>query len=97
MTVVVIAHRLSTIRDADKIVVVKDGVKVEEGNHNKLLEEHPSGIYARLVELDAATQTNEEEDDAELEDSPQPTLAKKSSVRRAGSMNVSQAETRKLD
>jgi hypothetical protein len=49
------------------------------------------------VELDAATQTNEEDDDAELEDSPQPTLAKKSSVRRAGSMNVSQAETRKLD
>lgn len=33
LTVIVIAHRLSTVRDADKIVVIKDGVKEEEGNH----------------------------------------------------------------
>jgi ABC-type multidrug transport system fused ATPase/permease subunit len=55
LTVVVIAHRLSTIRDADKIVVIKDGVKMEEGNHEHLLKEYPTGIYNRLVELDAAS------------------------------------------
>jgi len=32
-TTVVIAHRLSTIRDADKIIVLQCGEKVEEGSH----------------------------------------------------------------
>ena len=36
-TVITIAHRLSTIRDADKIVVLKDGVVAEEGTHDELL------------------------------------------------------------
>jgi ABC-type transport system involved in Fe-S cluster assembly fused permease/ATPase subunit len=33
VSVIIIAHRLSTIIDADKIIVLKDGVKTEEGNH----------------------------------------------------------------
>ena len=33
VTVIVIAHRLSTIKDADKILVIKDGVLIEQGNH----------------------------------------------------------------
>jgi len=37
MTTLVIAHRLSTIRDADKIVVLKNGVLTEMGNHEELL------------------------------------------------------------
>ena len=37
ITILVIAHRLSTIRDADKIVVIKNGVLAEEGNHEGLL------------------------------------------------------------
>lgn len=42
----VIAHRLSTIRDADLILVMKDGDIVEMGNHRELLERE--GFYAEL-------------------------------------------------
>lgn len=42
----VIAHRLSTIRDADLILVMKDGDIVEQGNHNELLKKN--GFYASL-------------------------------------------------
>ena len=42
----VIAHRLSTIRDADTIIVMKDGDIVELGNHESLLEK--DGFYASL-------------------------------------------------
>jgi len=51
VTVLVIAHRLTTIRDADKIVVLKAGEKVEEGSHDYLLENFKDGIYAHLIEL----------------------------------------------
>ncbi|PNB45767.1 multidrug ABC transporter ATP-binding protein, partial [Pseudomonas sp. GW456-E7] len=36
-TAVMIAHRLSTIRDADRIIVLDHGKKMEEGNHEQLL------------------------------------------------------------
>ena len=42
----VIAHRLSTIRDADLILVMKDGDIVEQGNHQALLAQ--AGFYAEL-------------------------------------------------
>lgn len=42
----VIAHRLSTIRDADLILVIKDGDVVEQGNHKSLLKKN--GFYADL-------------------------------------------------
>jgi len=42
----VIAHRLSTIRDADLILVVKDGNIIEQGTHESLLE--ANGYYASL-------------------------------------------------
>ncbi|TWP16247.1 ABC transporter ATP-binding protein [TM7 phylum sp. oral taxon 353] len=42
----VIAHRLSTIRDADLILVVRDGNIIEQGKHDELLEEN--GFYAEL-------------------------------------------------
>ena len=42
----VIAHRLSTIKDADVILVMKDGDIIEQGNHNELLA--ANGFYANL-------------------------------------------------
>jgi ATP-binding cassette subfamily B protein len=42
----IIAHRLSTIRNADLILVMKDGDIIEQGSHNELLKQ--SGFYAEL-------------------------------------------------
>ena len=45
----VIAHRLSTIKDADVILVMKDGDIIEQGNHEELLA--MNGFYANLYNL----------------------------------------------
>ncbi|NJM05532.1 ABC transporter ATP-binding protein [Candidatus Gracilibacteria bacterium] len=45
-TSIVIAHRLSTIRHADRIIVLKKGAIIEEGNHEQLLRQ--GGHYAEL-------------------------------------------------
>ena len=42
----IVAHRLSTIREADVILVMKDGHIVEQGNHDQLMAQ--SGFYAKL-------------------------------------------------
>ena len=43
-----VAHRLSTIRKADQIVVMQNGMIVEIGNHNSLMEK--KGRYFQLVQ-----------------------------------------------
>ncbi len=52
-TTIVIAHRLSTIKFADKIIVLENGVKVEEGTHTKLLEDNKkyAAIYNSQIKL----------------------------------------------
>ena len=45
-TSVLIAHRLSTVQSADRIIVLHEGVIIEEGNHQQLLEQ--GGYYADL-------------------------------------------------
>ncbi|TPX35876.1 hypothetical protein SmJEL517_g01675 [Synchytrium microbalum] len=47
-TTIVVAHRLSTIKNADVIVCMKEGVIVETGTHNELLDKN--GYYSSLVE-----------------------------------------------
>ncbi|MED5404929.1 MAG: hypothetical protein VX484_03005, partial [Chloroflexota bacterium] len=48
-TTFVIAHRLSTVREADLIIVLKDGLIAEQGSHDELLS--VKGIYQDIYEL----------------------------------------------
>jgi ATP-binding cassette, subfamily B, heavy metal transporter len=52
-TVLVIAHRLGTIRNADNIIVLKDGVVAEQGNHDELLAR--GGAYADMWNMQLHT------------------------------------------
>lgn len=52
-TSIVIAHRLSTIRNADQILVLKDGVIIERGKHQDLMN-FENGVYQHLNELQFA-------------------------------------------
>ncbi|KZM27171.1 uncharacterized protein EKO05_0004675 [Ascochyta rabiei] len=47
-TTIIIAHRLATVRDADRIVVLKDGAVAEDGRHEILVR--ANGIYAELIQ-----------------------------------------------
>lgn len=49
----IVAHRLSTIREADLILVMKDGKIIEQGSHNELLNKN--GFYANLYNSQFAT------------------------------------------
>jgi ATP-binding cassette subfamily B protein len=51
LTTVVISHRFSTVRRAERIVVLSDGVLVEDGSHDELLA--ADGRYASMFRLQA--------------------------------------------
>jgi len=51
-TVITIAHRLSTIKNADRIIVLRDGLIVEEGNFREL--DAKKGVFAQLIAAQSA-------------------------------------------
>ncbi|WP_433499742.1 ABC transporter ATP-binding protein [Sphaerimonospora sp. CA-214678] len=60
-TSILISHRLSTVREADRIVILSDGIITEEGNHDTLMS--LNGEYAKLFRLQASgyqMETNDE-------------------------------------
>lgn len=72
-TTFVIAHRLSTVREADLIVVLKDGQIAEQGTHDELLA--VNGIYQNIYELQLQPQEELLLDAAIAPDSGTPRLA----------------------
>ncbi|MCS5655685.1 MAG: ABC transporter ATP-binding protein/permease [Dehalococcoidia bacterium] len=72
-TTFVIAHRLSTVREADLIVVLKDGQIAEQGTHDELLA--VNGIYQNIYELQLQPQEELLLDAAITPDSGTPRLA----------------------
>ena len=52
-TGLVIAHRLATIRDADRIIVLREGEVLEQGNHDALMAN--GGLYAQLYSVNYAS------------------------------------------
>jgi ATP-binding cassette subfamily B protein len=51
-TTILVAHRFSTVRQANRILVIKQGKVIEDGSHEDLLQ--LNGTYARLFHLQAA-------------------------------------------
>ncbi|KAJ4299624.1 hypothetical protein N0V90_004870 [Kalmusia sp. IMI 367209] len=66
-TTVVIAHRLSTIRRADHIIVIQEGMAVEEGTHDELVSKD-GGVYSDLVQASNLEIGNLEEAHVNLEE-----------------------------
>ncbi|HHQ5517209.1 TPA: ATP-binding cassette domain-containing protein, partial [Clostridioides difficile] len=54
----VIAHRLSTIRDADLILVMKEGTIIEQGSHKELIEK--KGFYEELYNSQFTSEYDED-------------------------------------
>jgi len=68
-----IAHRLSTVRKADKILVINQGLLVEQGTHEELVMK--GGLYYRLYEAQSGDVAGIEQDHLRRSEEAQPTLA----------------------
>ncbi|PCH40227.1 multidrug resistance protein 1 [Wolfiporia cocos MD-104 SS10] len=66
-TTITIAHRLSTIKDADCIYVMGDGLVLESGTHNELLQDE-NGPYSRLVAAQRLRDAREKRGNEEADD-----------------------------
>ncbi|PVF95031.1 putative Leptomycin B resistance protein pmd1 [Serendipita vermifera] len=67
-TTITIAHRLSTIKDAETIYVMGDGMVLEQGTHNELLQKE--GPYARLVQAQKLKESQQREIDTSGANTP---------------------------
>ncbi|KAK0503658.1 ste6-like protein [Armillaria luteobubalina] len=75
-TTVTVAHRLSTIKDADTIYVMGEGLVIEEGTHNSLLND-PDGAYYKLVQAQKIREGEEATTTTEADDSESRTTDEK--------------------
>ncbi|NUQ00876.1 MAG: ABC transporter ATP-binding protein [Armatimonadetes bacterium] len=80
----VIAHRLSTIMKANKIVVLENGIIVDIGSHDELLER--GGLYAKLYNMQFRKQEMEEEEEEAAKATPRATVATPGRDRSGGGM-----------
>lgn len=97
-TTITIAHKLSTIQKADNIVVMSQGILVEQGTHHELLER--DGAYSKLVYSQDLERANEkrgseseevsEDDESELQQRSSRKLSLKRTVSSVGSANNEQ-------
>ncbi|XP_041022108.1 ABC transporter B family member 4-like [Juglans microcarpa x Juglans regia] len=61
-TTVIVAHRLSTVRNADMIVVIRQGKIIEKGSHSELIN-NPNGEYSQLIHLKEVNKESEQASD----------------------------------
>ena len=80
-TTIAIAHRLSTIKDADVICVLGEGLVLEQGSHDELLQ--ANGTYAGLVQA----QKLKAQDDTDIEDVTQTAAPEEQVANREMSIN----------
>lgn len=66
-TTIMIAHRLSTIRKADRIIVLQNGTKKEQGNHEELMAIE-DGLYFNLVNAQKINSESSDTEDEKVED-----------------------------
>ena len=67
-TCIIIAHRLSTVKNADQIIVLKNGEVSEQGNHEQLLS--AGGLYSEMWNLQQTSGVNTVTDVSNASDSP---------------------------